>query len=121
MGACFHTADVTCDNCHPQRDYWGRAQRSASKPIDNPYYQSPLPNRVHESMTRVLAGVYTVRVWRTVDKLTIGPDREVATAIRQAPPTFAGISAALDALSDIAAYEILDANCNGAIVYPDWK
>lgn len=72
-------------------------------------------------MTRVIAGVYTVRVWRSVDKVTQGPDREVATAIRQAPPTFAGITAALDTLSDIAAYEVLDANGNGALVYPDWK
>ena len=123
MGACLHIAGVECDNCRTDRDYWGRAQASM-RPTANPIdylYQNPKPNRVHETMTRVLAGIYAVRVWRAVDKATQGPDREVAAAIRQASPTFAGLTAALDALTDVAAYEILDANGNGALVYPDWK
>ncbi len=71
-------------------------------------------------MTRVHVGEHTVRVWSTKDKLTSGPVPEVMALSKLDDPTLTEISSALDALENVAAYEILDGLGNGALVYPDW-
>lgn len=80
-----------------------------------------MPNRIYESMTRVQLGEYTIRVWQ-IEKGTItnGPDRYITEALNVCPPSVLLISETLDQFPDVSAYEILDANGNGAIVYPDW-
>lgn len=85
------------------------------------------PNRRYESMTRVQHGGLTVRVWRTEESHTYGPNEEIEKTIRSVHiwpnphSTSLLISRALDGLPNIAAYEILDGEGHGAIVYPDWK
>lgn len=97
----------------------------------------PPKNRQYETMTRLEVGIYHVRVWTTVGHLVAGPDQRIiqaffehdwlvlprrrTVAAQPAPPDIASISAVLDKLDHIAAYEILDQDGHGAIVYPDWK
>ena len=76
------------------------------------------PNRCYETMTRVVCGEFVVRVWRTTAGLSTGPDVEVVAALQNR--VSGDISKALDALPNVAAYEILNANGNGCVVYPDW-
>lgn len=76
-------------------------------------------NRVVESMTRVVTNLGVVRVWRTIDgarhvdglellgERAWGSERELGEAIEK--------------FSDVAAYEILDGDGNGVVVYPDWN
>ena len=91
-----------------------------------------MKNRVYESMTRVVMGQFTVRVW-CIEKeisyegtfidyelLKFGPRQEIMDAIAGLY-TAQDISEALDKFPRVSAYEILDRNGNGAIVYPDWK
>lgn len=91
-------------------------------------------NRQYESMTRGTVGDRTVRVWATETELTTGPRRDIEEAIAAVNTEFMDgehrfpnkwtcerVAAVLDALPDIAAYEILDTAGNGALVYPDWK
>lgn len=81
-----------------------------------------MKNRIYESMTRVVVGRYTVRVWRTESSFVLGPNYEVLQRLKGLVDMDREmISSTLDALSDIAAYEILDEQGHGSIVYPDWK
>lgn len=89
------------------------------------------PNRQYESMTRLKLGPYTIRVWRTEPQLAVGFNADIRRAIEWIEPEGIGerpfdavacdVAEALDALPNIAAYEILDEDGDGAIVYPDWK
>jgi hypothetical protein len=81
-------------------------------------------------MTKVTLGHYTVRVWATVNRPTMGPNKEITEALnnmyvsRRSASRPVGpddISEVLDAFEDIAAYEILNPAGNGGLVYPDWK
>lgn len=79
-------------------------------------------NRVYECMTRVQVGQFTVRVWSEVDEFAVGPDKRIVEALTLLPARSAlEIGRELDTFDGIAAYEILDANGNGALVYPDWR
>lgn len=85
-------------------------------------------NRLYESMTLCSVQHFRVRVWRTETAQVSGPDVAVVQALkalsfdyrydRLTPELIAG---AIDALDRIAAFEILDLNGNGSIVYPDWN
>lgn len=87
------------------------------------------PNRCYESMTRIKVGDYTVRVWMTETYLFNGPHPFIISALKTGAlkalgkklPAVHAIAKILDALNNVAAYEILDKNGNGCIVYPDWK
>lgn len=78
-------------------------------------------NRQYESMTKVVKGDLVVRVWRTEDKFTSGKNKDIQIAIALADTSYGAISESLDSLPNIAAYEILDKDGNGALVYPDWN
>lgn len=84
--------------------------------------QASLPNRLYESMTRVLVGQFTVRVWRSLPAFGKGPDSDVLDALTLLPArTAKEIADVLDAIEGVEAYEVLDAGGNGVVVYPDWK
>lgn len=79
-------------------------------------------NRQYESMTKVVKGDLVVRVWRTEKSFTGGENHDIKAAINRVDvASKLGISIALDNLPNIAAYEILDKDGNGALVYPDWN
>jgi hypothetical protein len=78
-------------------------------------------NRQYESMTKVVKGDLVVRVWRTETSFTGGENHDIIVAINKTDEDYHALSIALDSLPDIAAYEILDKNGNGALVYPDWN
>jgi hypothetical protein len=78
-------------------------------------------NRQYESMTKVVKGDLVVRVWRTETSFTGGENDDIIVAINKTDEDYHALSIALDSLPDIAAYEILDKNGNGALVYPDWN
>ena len=84
-------------------------------------------NREHESMTRVQRLECVVRVWCTETEWRPGPRPEIEGAIRRivyygdAHDLARSIGKVLDEFEDVSAYEILDEQGNGAIVYPDWK
>jgi len=88
-------------------------------------------NRQYESMTRVMVyraqHHFAVRVWRSTLAFTSGPDEEVVSTVKgvayhpKAEDMVEALSKAIDSLSGVAAYEILDGYGNGAIVYPDWE
>jgi len=81
-------------------------------------------NRIYESMTRIVHGGYTIRVWTRESEFQwrdkSGPRIEIVEAIESLPPSPTQIAHTLDTFEDVSAYEILDAEGNGAIVYPDW-
>lgn len=86
-----------------------------------------MANRQVEFMSRFQIGGLTVRVWSTSGQtVTMGPDPLVETAINDlgaiSPTT---VAKALDKLHAdtgmVAAYEILDKDGNGVVVYPDWS
>lgn len=72
-------------------------------------------------MTKVVKGDLVVRVWRTETSFTGGENSDIKSAIILAPASHKAISEILDTLPNIAAYEILDKDGNGALVYPDWN
>lgn len=85
--------------------------------------------RVYESMTKVVLGPnLVVRVWCTEKSLfREGPRAMVYEALQpfrgayEWPRDMENVAKALDALgSSVAAYEILDSNGNGIVVYNDW-
>lgn len=78
-------------------------------------------NRQYESMTKVVRGDLVIRVWRTETKFTSGDNEDIKAAITLTPSNYEAISEVLDTFPDIAAYEILDKDGNGALVYPDWN
>jgi uncharacterized protein (DUF2141 family) len=78
-------------------------------------------NRQYESMTKVVKGDLVVRVWRTETEFTSGNNYDIKQALVLASPNHNSISTVLDGLPNIAAYEILDKDGNGALVYPDWN
>jgi len=91
-----------------------------------------MKNRIYESMTRVQHYGLTIRVWKTEEEFTFeSHDEKITDAIKRlvlsrfaAHPLWVlakSISETLDAFTDVSAYEILDANGNGCVVYPDWK
>lgn len=77
-------------------------------------------NRLYETMTRVKVGGYVVRVWRSSPQFSMGPDRQVLTALRLADSPVS-IVRVLDSMAGIEAYEILDKSGQGGITYPDWR
>jgi hypothetical protein len=78
-------------------------------------------NRCYETMTRVVVGVYTVRVWTETMYQKFGPNEEVVNAMYLLHDVTPGsISAVIDGLDDISAYEILDKDGNGSVTYPNW-
>ena len=84
-----------------------------------------MKNRIYESMTRVQLTEFTIRVWATETAAYPGPRMEIVEAIHRISPRGSffreRIIETLDAFPDVSAYEILDAQGNGCIVYPDWK
>lgn len=92
-------------------------------------YANVYKNRQYESMTYIECGAYNVRVWSTCDDFTFGPSASVILALKevlsaQTQPEHVlphHIACALDKLDEVAAYEILDYNKQGALVYPDWR
>jgi hypothetical protein len=86
-----------------------------------------MKNRQYESMTRVPLTYWTVRVWCTEPCYRLGPSPEIATAVLDAATKskYTGdvpvdVALALDRIENVAAYEIVDLNGNGAVVYTDW-
>ena len=92
------------------------------------------PNRMYEMMTNDSVGNWKVRVWTHADSFRMGPDIRVVDCLDQLKQeedagyfrTGVGpldIADALDKLGKevVMAYEILDPDRNGAVVYPDWK
>lgn len=90
---------------------------------------SGLPNVVYETMTRVQFGDYTIRVWRNCGSMfRMGPDREILSMFRQMAKEYFGdrpereeIVDRLRNMMDVEAFEILDGEGNGGLMYPDWK
>lgn len=80
-----------------------------------------MKNRQYESMTKVVKGDFVVRVWRTEQSFTTGDNADIKVALALAEDDYRAISYILDDLPNIAAYEILDKEGNGALVYPDWN
>jgi len=78
-------------------------------------------NRQYESMTKVVKDHLIVRVWRTEQEFTTGNNSDIKAAIVLANADPQSISEILDTFPNIAAYEILDKDGNGALVYPDWN
>ena len=78
--------------------------------------------RIDEMMTKVQCGRYAIRTWTQVPSFRFGPDLDVELALRRLgdAPERRVIIAALDAVPNMNAYEILDADGNGALVYPEW-
>jgi hypothetical protein len=90
-------------------------------------------NRQYESMTRFVVAGLTIRVWCEEREFRAGPNQEVLRRLKDGLPSDAHlralgatdrvylISRELDALPNVSAYEILDEQGHGAIIYPDWK
>jgi hypothetical protein len=82
-------------------------------------------NRQYESMTRAVIAGFTVRVWCEEKEVRAGPDLEVLRRLKgidvEAEQIPGVISKTLDGLPNVSAYEILDEQGHGAIVYPDWR
>ena len=78
-------------------------------------------NRQYESMTKVVKDRLIVRVWRTEQEFTTGNNSDIYSAVVLANDDPQSISEILDTFPNIAAYEILDKDGNGALVYPDWN
>lgn len=108
-------------------------RKTARKPVCKPWpgdeatERVAKPNRVVEVMTRRVVGPYTIRVWSKVnaDVHKIGPDNRVNRALSLLHE-FSGTKAIMDAIDRlgpelVAAYEILNHNGNGTVVYPDWN
>ena len=78
--------------------------------------------RIDEMMTKVRCGRYTIRTWTQVPSFRFGPDADVQVALRLLGdnPERRAITTALDAVPNMNAYELLDEDGNGALVYPDW-
>jgi hypothetical protein len=87
-------------------------------------YVAKQKNRCYETMTRVLVGPYTVRVWTETMYQKFGPNEDVMNAmylLSQHDVTPGSISSVIDGLEDISAYEILDKDGNGSVTYPNWE
>jgi len=80
-----------------------------------------MKNRQYESMTKAVKDRLIVRVWRTEQEFTTGNNSDIYSAIVLANDDPQSISEILDTFPNIAAYEILDKDGNGALVYPDWN
>jgi hypothetical protein len=80
-----------------------------------------MKNRQYESMTKIVKNNLTVRVWRTEQEFTTGNNSDIKAAIVLANADLESISEILDTFPNVAAYEILDEEGNGALVYPDWN
>ena len=80
-----------------------------------------MKNRQYESMTKVVKDRLIVRVWRTEQEFTTGNNSDIYSAVVLANDDPQSISEILDTFPNIAAYEILDKDGNGALVYPDWN
>ena len=98
-------------------------------------------NTLYESMTRVFVypsldhdeDATTVRVWRATRKPEMGPDSEIQAVIDRAVHVHRSsadssphdlrmsLIEALAAMPRVEAVEVLDAQGNGALIYPDWK
>lgn len=79
-------------------------------------------NRLYESMTRVRVGDYVVRVWMGEGGLYAGPNKVVKERLEYLPAgSIAKIGEVIDGIDGVEAYEILDRDGNGVVVYPDWK
>ena len=79
--------------------------------------------KIFESMTRLEVGGYTVRVWRQEEGFVSGPSWEVTEALKifeVVVPSVGAISEVLEAIGRVNAYEVLDKNGNGLVVYTDW-
>ena len=94
----------------------------------------PAPHRVYESMTRLVLETMrdrtVIRVWRDEPVFRAGPDQEVVDHCATMPArdptdsfqTYAQVIVHhVAALPRIAAIEVLDANGNGGLLYPDWS
>ncbi len=92
------------------------------------------PNPIRESMTRVVVGGYTVRVWRDeplegdLEQSRTSVRLRIASAFHDAIRDQTNHASELRswikriaALDRVAAVELLDADGCGEIVYPDWK
>ncbi len=80
---------------------------------------------VYETMTRIIVGGFTVRVWCTSPTMKPGPDPDVLQALsprfgQLRPLSPLEIASALNAMPQVAAYELVDASGNGGVVYTDW-
>lgn len=86
-----------------------------------------MKNRVYESMTRVKSQGWTVRVWRDEPNLeaAIAPDNldieRVVKGVSYRGFSVSNLIRELEALPCIAAIEVLDADGNGTLLYPDWR
>tara|TARA_R110000868_G_scaffold411755_1_gene708932 strand:- start:39047 stop:39319 length:273 start_codon:yes stop_codon:yes gene_type:complete len=87
-------------------------------------------NRLTERMTRVNLKGFVVRAWTTAEEGDYGQDHRVTGVLHDLgnrptdwPPAHSEIVEAIDSLGHevVAAYEILDADGNGCVIYPDWK
>lgn len=72
-------------------------------------------------MTKVVKGNLTIRVWRTESDFGPKDNNDIKVALTLVDEDYGLISNAIDALPNIAAYEVLDKEGNGSLVYPDWN
>lgn len=79
--------------------------------------------RFYEMMTKVSFTNYIVRVWTAVPEPVMGPDPNVLYSLGKmnvAHAKFSDIKRKLEEVPDIMAYEILDIEGNGAVIYTEW-
>jgi hypothetical protein len=107
-------------------DYRARAvvERATvrAKVPDGVVYVMP-KNRVVESMTRLTIGPYSVRIWRTEASMDSADNADLRDALRTVDPYLgpAHIAKVVESFERVAAIEVLDADGNGSILYPDWS
>lgn len=80
-------------------------------------------NPVYETMTKVELHGCKVRVWREEKSLCLGPDTEIAAIIRDCIEnrwSCREIARNIASLPRVAAVEVLHADGNGLVHYPDW-
>jgi len=92
--------------------------------------EKTIPNQVFETMTRYKPSKsITIRVWREEPELKVGPDEELMDALMAAnkdrgfwtrQPQLRFIEA-VKRLPRVAAVEVLNADGDGGLCYPDWK
>ncbi len=82
-----------------------------------------MKNRVYESMTRVRVNGYAVRVWRDEPELAAGDNHDIVRALTFAPrdAMAADLIRIVEMLPRVVAVEVLDADGNGILLYPDWS
>lgn len=78
-------------------------------------------NPVWETMTKIKFPNFSVRVWKEEKGWSIGPDQDVSRVAEANWNNCKKMVEELAELPNVSAIEIIDANGNGTLFYPDWK